>query len=307
MKTSKTIQAIYGLFFLTLILTATHTQAQVYPTSDPRPDALYGAPPSLFDTSMTTLILFRSTYESLRQLVPEPLEIPTDNLAWAYMFDHQLTDSFRYYEGGVTIPVTFQDKNGNVKSGLYVAYIYLDTPNVMAISWGRELWGYPKKDASITYDYSTPLVSATMNRKDVNIMELSVNLEQMIDGPMYSLSPDVYNLKYIPSIKEGAPPEVLQLTISPVFSETEFPLFEANLTFSSSSQDHLGDYIVIDEVIGGVFFEYPNLVLENGDILFNYLTEEIPNEGYQLGPDFRLMKSQQSGVANWQMNYENKN
>lgn len=294
MKTSKTLTTI-GIILIGFIFIMTtpaevrviKSNQNVFPRFDPRVDALYyGIPPLYYDSSVMTVVAFRSSYESLRALAPEPLEINSDNLAWAYMFDDYLTDSFQYLEGGIVIPVSFTDKTGT-KKGLFVSYMYLDTPDVMAIAAGREIWGYPKKDAKITYDYSTyPSITASMERKGVKIMDFSVDMTQMLDGPWYSFPSDVFNLKYIPSIKAEAPPEVLQITISPdILDETPFPLFKATLEFDNSVEDHLADYLVIEEVLGGIFVPSGESALVHGDILFNYLTEKIPDEGYRLGPD----------------------
>jgi acetoacetate decarboxylase len=63
-----------------------------------------------------------------------------------------------YLEGGVVVPVRYGDLSGG-----HVLYEYVSTDDAMA--GGREIWGYPKKLADVTFDEDgSGSIAATVSR-----------------------------------------------------------------------------------------------------------------------------------------------
>ena len=82
-----------------------------------------------------------------------------------------------------------------------------------------------------------------------------------------------FNLKLIPSVKQNAPPEVMQLTATVVESEMkEMYTGSATLKLSSSLSDPLGDIPILAVLEGR--FTVDDITLGYGDVIFDYLAEK---------------------------------
>ena len=115
-------------------------------------------------------ILYRSDYDALRAVVPEPLEIDEPLVRWEVMRMPDTEGLGDYTECGQVIQVSFGQEQGD-----YLHSLYLD--NLPALASGREVSAYPKRlgkprlyvdsDALVgTLDYGTLRVAtATMGYK----------------------------------------------------------------------------------------------------------------------------------------------
>ncbi|MCY9016643.1 acetoacetate decarboxylase [Priestia megaterium] len=115
-------------------------------------------------------ILYRTDIDSLRKIVPEPLEITDPLVRFEIMKMPDVTGLGSYTECGQVIPVSF-----NGEEGEYLHAMYVDSHP--AIASGREIGAYPKKlgkpnlfvdsDTLVgTLDYSSLRVAtATMGYK----------------------------------------------------------------------------------------------------------------------------------------------
>jgi acetoacetate decarboxylase len=235
--------------------------------SMPSASPLYPEPPYYYKGNRVMAITFRTTAEILRELVPMPLLPNPDNLAFIYIGEFNVVSPVQanYREVGIGIPAIFKEILGS-----YFAYLYLDPP--LAIVPGREIWGWPKKDAEIAFNTKKGTYQATVRRESVTLVNASVNAVEQIK-PIPS-QPDLpaFNLKLVPSVKKNHSPDVLQLTSAMTVSEKK-ELFKgkAKLSFSSSGSDPLGRIRVL-EILGGEQYT-EDLSLDCGDVLFDYLTE----------------------------------
>jgi acetoacetate decarboxylase len=178
-------------------------------------------------------------------------------------------DRFTYLESGIGVPVTFREKPGN-----YYVYMYLDkTPPIVG---GREVWGWPKKDAVIEFKEDSERIEARVSRYGGTIIELTADLGgSAVPGSSRAVLPWI-NFKIIPSVKKGAPPDVMQLTSTlekdRVIKQVS-RVSNVELKFSSGLDDALGEIAVL-RLMGSQMAIFDS-VLDYGDVLFNYLTESV--------------------------------
>ena len=139
----------------------------------------YPRPPYKFYNREFIVITYRTDPDRLREVVPEPLEVIGDTVAYEFIRMPDSTGFGDYTETGQVIPVRFTTPSGEVQEGGYVHAMYLD--DNAPIAGGRELWGFPKKLATpvirheketlvCTLHYGTiPCVVATMGYKHVEL------------------------------------------------------------------------------------------------------------------------------------------
>jgi acetoacetate decarboxylase len=235
--------------------------------SMPSLSPLYPEPPFFYKSNRVISIVFRTTPKILQELVPAPLLPNPDNLAFFYVgeFNVETPLKGKYKEAGIGIPVVFGEKFGN-----YLVALYLDSP--MAIVAGREIWGWPKKDAEITFTAENGIFHASVNREDTTLIRASVNAAERVEP--IPVQPDMpsFNLKTIPSVMKNHTPDVLQLTSAITKSvKKELSRGKATLSFASSASDKLGRIEILEIIAGEQYIE--DMSLDCGDVLFDYLTE----------------------------------
>ena len=228
---------------------------------------LYDAPPYIYQGNRSINILFKTTPETLQTVVPAPLVPNPDSLLFIYIaqFNVVAPTRFRYLEMGIGVPASFSDT-----AGQYAVYLYLD--KVSAIVPGREIYGWPKKDAEISFIEEKNGISTQVVRDGVVLVDAKLNLLERVDPiPPQSGAP-WFNLKLIPSVMKNAPPDVMQLTSTEIESEMkEMYTGSATLKLCSSVSDPLGD-IPILEILEGRF-TVDDITLGFGDVIYNYLAE----------------------------------
>ncbi len=234
--------------------------------SIPRTAPLYGCPPYEYRDSWIMNILFETTAEVTRELVPEPLVPNPDNLMSIFVCRHNASGFGLYNEALLFVPSIFEGVSGN-----YVVYLYMDKD--AGIAAGREIYGWPKKEARITLVEKDEVLLATVERGGIELVRAAMELAKPGRPENFSISEPWFNFKLIPSVKKDAPPEVMQLT-----STTEENLKvkqaytgKATLEFGTSPVDPLHK-IAITEVMGGVYMN-ADFTLAYGDIIYDYLNE----------------------------------
>jgi len=231
---------------------------------------LYSPPPVQFRDNRIISILFKTTSEVLQELVPKPLVPNQNNLMFIYIgelnIENPTVGKYSYLEAGIGVPVAFSKTLGN-----YAVYLYLD--KALAIVGGREIWGWPKKDAQISFIEQDGKISAKIERFGITLIAVTANLLKKSDSIPHQPDLPWFNLKIIPSVKKNAPPDVKQLTSTiNVNSKTkELYSCKATLKLSSSPVDPLGNIKVLEIV--DAQFKVTDFVLDYGKILFDYLAE----------------------------------
>lgn len=92
----------------------------------PLNDPAYPKPPYKFYNREFVVITYRTDPEKLREVVPEPLEVVGDTVAYEFIRMPDSTGFGDYTETGQVIPVRFRTPSGEVQEGGYVHAMYLD-------------------------------------------------------------------------------------------------------------------------------------------------------------------------------------
>jgi acetoacetate decarboxylase len=235
------------------------------PFSIPRSRPLYGPPPYAYRGCPQLIVVFRSSTEALRELVPTPMTPNPDDLAFL-MIGTMVTDEFgTYREAIVAVPSTVNGVTGN-----HVVFHYVEDDKPMAA--GRELMGWPKKLGDIRWTATERHVAATCERAGVTLIRASASLLGPASQEQLQLNPTWLNLKVIPSVVEGAPPDVAQITAMTLrdIGIEDAHAGPAELDFSSTADDPL-EMLDVHEVIGGVFCRL-SFDLPGGTVAHDYLT-----------------------------------
>jgi acetoacetate decarboxylase len=229
--------------------------------------------PRQFRDNHRISVVFQSEMGAISKFIPPPLIPNPDGQMFFYIgqsnFEYPVNEIFSFHEAGIGIPVTFQ---GN--PGYYFIVLYVD--EALPIVEGREIWGFPKKDAHIVYEETKEKISAQVNRLGTVIAELTASLGEEVQPIPDETPTNIYNLKIIPSVKKGAPPDVMQLTSYNSIGKTLSlrTASQISLKFSSTSEDPLGEIRVLD-IVGGSF-KIRDVVTNYGEVLYDYLKPSIP-------------------------------
>jgi acetoacetate decarboxylase len=228
---------------------------------------LYEAPPYIYQGNRSINILFKTAPETLQALVPAPLVPNPDSVLFIYIAQLNVVTPtrFSYLEMGLGVPASFSDT-----AGQYAVYLYLDKAG--AIVPGREIYGWPKKDAEISFTEENNGISAQVVRDGVVLVDAGLHLLEQVDPIPPQPGAPWFNLKLVPSVKNNAPPDVMQLTSTLIESDMkELQTGSATLKLGSSVSDPLGD-IPILEILEGRY-TVDDITLGYGDVIYDYLTE----------------------------------
>ena len=248
------------------MLPSTPTLALEIPKAYSMPAAspLYRPPPFKFQDCRMATIIFKTTAETLKRLVPAPLKPNPDQLISVYygLFHDAEPAVFDWKEVGLVVPVTHGDT-----SGLYFTHMYQDTDS---IAIAREIWGFPTKEAVITITEASGEFSTVVSRQGATLLKATMRPEIRVEEVPPTHTETFFNLKLIPSVKRGAPPDVLQLTATPVVQQaTELHTGPGTLQLGTSPEDQLGDIPVLEVV--SAQFEVMGQTLDCGEVAFDYL------------------------------------
>ena len=216
------------------------------PYSVPRAQPFYGPPPYAYRGCPQLIVLFRSSEEAIRELVPEPMVPNADDLAFL-MIGSMVTDEFGTYDEAIlAVPASAGGVQGN-----HVVFHFVSTDKPMAA--GREIMGWPKKLAELDWRAEGDAVTASCTRDGQPLIRARGEMDGSIDPSALPLSPTWLNLKVIPSVLPDAPPDVAQLT---GVTLTDLKVEEArggraSLELSSTATDPVSR-LEVHEVVGAV-------------------------------------------------------
>ena len=225
----------------------------------------YPLPPISYRGNRQVTIMFKTSPEVLANLVPAPLQPNPDQLLAFYSALMHVTApmEWTYKEVGLLVPVSYNGRPGN-----YFVCLYLDT--VEGILAGREIWGFPKQQAEITYAEAEGGVTTSGERMGFPLFKASMRLETQLTEIPPSPPGPFFNLKIIPSVKRDAPPDVLQLTATEFVPETtELYVGPATLEFGDSPFDHLNDIPILG--LASAQFTVYSATLDYGEVVLDYL------------------------------------
>ena len=226
----------------------------------------YPMPPYTYHGSRSVGVIFATTPEALRAMVPEPLEPNERGIAYLIVAEQRVVKPIEgtYLEVILSIPVSYGETAGS-----YMPVLYLDDP--MAIIVGREVYGYAKIEAEISWTETNDGIEIEVTRKGAKLIGLSVALGEPIEQIPQEAPAPSFNLKLIPSVTAGAAPDVKQLTATTLQDQvvTLMRPAVAKLELASSAYDPLGEIPVLS-VVGAAYSER-SFVLDFGKVVHDYL------------------------------------
>ena len=108
------------------------------------------------------IITYRTDLDTLRALVPEPLQVEEPLVKYEFIRMPDSTGFGDYTETGQVIPVSFQGRKGGYS---HCMFLNDDPP----IAGGRELWGFPKKLAQPTLRAQIDTLVGTLDYGPVRV------------------------------------------------------------------------------------------------------------------------------------------
>ena len=262
-------KAIVFCIFLFVPFFSTFVSANDFKGTNLSSDALpYDMPPFTFEGCRILSITFKTSPEVLRAIVPEQLTPNSDGTMMILVANHHVTHpvEFSYYESILAVPVS--DDN---YTGIYLPVLYLD--KVMPILGGRETHGYHKIDAEIQMSIVGGKASASVIRNGTTLIDLTAQLGEPVDPvPEMPMAP-MFNLKLIPSVQKGAPPDVKQLTrtVATDVKTHVVRVGSGKLELGSLPSDPLGAIPVVEILSAG--YEEQDFVLGYGEVVYDYLRQ----------------------------------
>ena len=227
----------------------------------------YSELPYVFEGSEGYFISFKSDPDVIRALIPEPLN-PVSNEMTIIFAKHRIVSPAKidYNEAYFIIPAAY-----GTTYGAYIPVLYLD--KIETITPAREIWGYNKVGGAFDFVEEDGSVSITVTQLDTLIMKASFVLGEPFTPPEQSQGGPAFNLKYIPSVVENAPPDVKQITISELKDRetAQMRLGKATLEFYSSHYNPLDKIPILEITKAGYSIESFSMVY--GGVLYDYLKE----------------------------------
>jgi len=207
----------------------------------------------------------------LQELVPKPLLPNPYNLMFIYIgrlnIESPAGGRYDYLEAGIGIPVIFSKTPGN-----YPVCLFLN--KALPIVGGREIWGWPKKDAEIAFTERDREISGRVERFGTVLLSLSARLEKKVDPIPSRPEMPWYLLKIIPSVRKNAPPDVWQLVSTQNIDAKTKELWNCTATFElgTGPLDALGN-IKVAEVVSAQF-SVGDFAMDYGEVLHDYLVKK---------------------------------
>lgn len=210
-------------------------------------------------------ITFQTSQELINRLVPKPLVTNVEGLINLDIGLQKMEIGLNYHEMILSVPVEF-----NGKKGVYAAILYLD--DARAITPGREIWGFPKYFADISFQKDTNRVTVRISQGEIPLIEAELALGNSINN-YKAPDPLSFVLKYIPSIEEGSV-DVKQLNSVYLsnYTFTKLRMAQAKLTINSIPDNSVGEIPII-KILSAVYFE-SNFILGFGKTEYDYLKQK---------------------------------
>jgi acetoacetate decarboxylase len=235
----------------------------------------------IFYEAETASVFWETSPEVLKKLLPKPLNPPKFPLATAFV--GQWTDTnftYGYLESAIFIRAEYDGKFGN-----YCLAMHLDGPGKdMGQIYGRELWGFPKKSASIYYKYEGNVINGWSERHGTRNIDLSIKLTGTLNAEdceeklqqVDALNPDAraYNFKRFPAPNgKGFDYKPWLTEVITQYRSEVIEVGEASSKLSSSIHDPWAEIEII-RLLGGVYSKGTNTMVK-GKILAEVESEEF--------------------------------
>lgn len=240
-----------------------HLDSGVY--SLPTVSPLYSPPPFEYRDGWSQVVVFKSDPAVIARYVPRPLVVDPEGIMTMTISTFFTSGFGAYNESVLCANVTLNGQPAN-----FSLYLILDSD--IATGGGREIWGWPKKIGRVGLTTRDGVTTGTVERGGIQLVQASVALTSLVDASaLAGGSLDYINLKLIPSVKTGAPPEVRQLTKCAMSNFVAKQVYRgaATITFGASPADRFNVFPV-REVVDAFYFN-ADFTLGDGDVVYDYL------------------------------------
>ena len=243
----------------------------------PAVSPLYPPPPYRYRDCPLMVVPFIAQPGVTRRLVPDPLEPNPDDIAYVaigHMHNDRLGST---REAFIVVPSSDGARWGN-----YSVFLYLE--NDACVTSGREIWGWPKKLAEVSLAEDPDGMRGVVRRGGADLVRASLDGLEDASADELDLSPVWFNQKIIPSVIDGAPPEVSQITAT-TFEGLEVGDVRrgrGSLRFEGTDDDALAALVGVREVLGGHRMTLSFRLL-HGEIVHDYLAGRPGQRGTERG------------------------
>ena len=231
--------------------------------SMPTDAPLFCKPPIYYKEAESIVFAYETDEEAVSEILPEGLGVPSPAIATVIFVRYPFSTLGVYDEAILGVGCTWQGA-----PRFYIAHIVVNSDVPMAA--GREVWGYPKKFADISFQKERDLILGTMERPKGNrictgVMRPEVPVEVGQTAAIPGLS-----LRVIPSPEEGAEPSVMELvevlTDSTTIEAWQGPGF---VQYESTSSIDPWHRIEVRKVLSATYRRYDQ-VLGYGKVIKRY-------------------------------------
>jgi acetoacetate decarboxylase len=186
-----------------------HGEDQHEAYSMPQAAPLYPEPPYEYPAFTALLLQCQFPAETVRGLVPAPLEPVAGAPGLLAVYDYEGTDGLgAYREFLVGLPVTYGGERFT-----YAPLMVLGSD--AAIAAGREIWGIPKEAGEVDLDPGGAMPTARVERGGATLLTASLDpTDSTDDHPLRAPEFRSVQWKRIPAAERGAPPVVNRLVVS---------------------------------------------------------------------------------------------
>jgi acetoacetate decarboxylase len=238
-------------------------QAFAMPLTSPS----YPRGPYRFCNREYLIVTYLTDPQALRRLVPEPLEVDANNPLVKYEFI-RMPDSTGfgdYTESGQVIPVSFRGRKGGYTHAMFLN----DEP---PIAGGREIWGFPKKYAEVSFKTVTDALVGQLDYRGLNVATATMGYKhhaEDVQAVAKSLEAPNFLLKIIPHV--DCTPRICELV--------EFQLEDINVHWAFSGPCGLDlrhhalapvADLPVKQMVSAVHFK-ADLTLGMGKVVHDYL------------------------------------
>jgi acetoacetate decarboxylase len=224
-------------------------------------------PPYRYRDCKAVNILFASDPQALQRLLPPPLTLDPDQPAVLYIGHYVLADyDLPYNEAGLLVPARLDGE----PVGNFAVVLYLDRAN--PIVGGREVYGFPKKDADqILVDEREGRVLGEVTRYGHRIIRVALTVQQRVAPIPARPKTPICFLKVIPSVRADGPPDVLKLNSTVIDPDviTDLRVGEGTLEFCESPFDPFLATIPVRRVLYSEVIVH-DFTLGYGEVLLDY-------------------------------------
>ena len=237
----------------------------VLPYSLPAMSPLYVPPPFDYRDGWSQFVLFKTDPAAVAPFIPEPVTPDPSGLMTMTISTFFASSFGAYNEATLCAMARFKNKPVS-----YALQLILD--NDIAICGGREIWGWPKKLGRVNLDVVDGVVHSSVERGGCEIIKAAVEIGPRIDmDELDEGALDFINLKLIPSVKNGAAPEVAQLTKTSLSNFKARSAYQGRgtLAFGESPVDRFSQFPVL-EVVDALYYN-ADFVLGDGTVVHDYL------------------------------------